>query len=269
MGSNYREQFKVGGREVAVFDGNATGRGSTSFFALCLDYLIFDQSTGAQPPPRIAEFGSGTGSAVIETLAKHTCPTTVFGVEIDKESVDVARTRIADANLEERYTVINGDFFEQPPAADCLIACPAALPTFNQETAGPADTIDEKTLSLLKQIDGGPTGSELSRKLLRLDYAQVMMLVMSFADPIAILGTAREHGYYMEAWLSRPAKLGSLARRVLPVIHDLQGKHQAFLLPDSEIYLMFGVLWTKSYQSQAHNTERSLVACLEGLYLQK
>ena len=228
----------------------------------CLRYLVFE---GARPPARVAEFGSGSGAPVIAALGIEGYPTSVFGVEIDEESVDCARTRIADAHLEGQYGVTLGDFFSQPPEADCLVANPPMNPTADERSALTGDTVDLRTQAMLRQCDGGPTGSELTRRLLKLHYPQVMVLVSSFVNPIATLDTAREHGYSMVTWLGRPTRLGGLARRVLPAIRDLQSRQQAFFLRDSEVFLTFGVLWSRGEEAQVSNAERSLVACIKGL----
>lgn len=247
---------------MAVFDGDAGGGGETSFYAQCLKHLVFE---GARPPARVVEFGPGSGSAVIAALASKDYPTSVLGVEIDEESVDCARTRIADAHLEGQYAVTLGDFFSRPPEADCLVANPPFLPTVDEGSALAGEVMDPKTRAMLPQCDGGPTGSELSQRLLKLHYAQVMMLVCSFVNPIATFDTAREHGYSVSTWLARPGRLGGLARWVFPTIRELQSRQQAFFLRDSEVFLMCGVLWSRSEQTQVSDAERSLVACMKGL----
>ena len=242
---------------MAVFDGGS----ETSFYAECLRHLVFG---AAQPPAKVAEFGSGSGEAVIAALGSGKYPVSVRGTEIDQESAETARDRIAAVGLEGQYAVTHGDFFAQPPEADCLVANPPFLPVEGSPLLAPG-AADARTQAMLRQCDGGPTGTELSRRLLGLGYPQVMMLMCSSVNSVATFDSAREHGYSVVMWLARPGRLGGLARRVLPAIRDLQDRGLAFFLQDTEDFLMSGVLWLRSEPGEVSNAERLLVACMRGL----
>lgn len=238
---------------MAIFDF----KGETAFYAQCIRQLAF-----ARAPATVAEFGPGAGTAVIAELTD-VPNVSVRGIEIDAASAGSARAAIIAAGLRGRYDVTLGDFLSQPPQADCLIANPPYLPSCAD---GPRLTaLEPETLALLRQCAGGPTGSEISQELLRLHYPLVMMLVASHADPLAIFRTAREYGYWVTGWLTRPVTFGALHVPVLPVIRELQAAGRAFVLPASETYLLSGVLWEKTTKPRVSDTERSLVACMRGL----
>jgi hypothetical protein len=237
---------------VTIFDFT----GETRFYAQCIEQLVL-----AAPAGTIAELGSGSGDAVITALQSG-YEGSVIGVEIDQESAKRAQASISAAGLGEHYEVRLGDFRAQPPQADCLIANPPYMPSYSAEM-GVED--DPATLRLLNQCDGGPTGAELSQELLRLDYAQVMLILSTHANPLAILQTAREHEYSVMGWLCRPVTFGRLHVPVLSIIRGLERTGKAFVLPESGTYLIFGVLWVKTGRLKASDFDRALTQCIIGL----
>lgn len=233
----------------------------TSFYARCLELLVFNGYNGARPPDHIAEFGSGSGDAVVAAIAGTRYEGTVHGIEIDEASFDSGRRLVRGEHLEDKYIMELGDFFLGPPRADCLVGNPPYLPLLQRSTG----KIDADDKALLDQCCGGQTGAEVSQRLLSLEYEQVMLLISSYSNPLEILHAARQNNYAVVAWLGWSTRLGRLGLLVEPAIRNLEEQSKAFLLSDSDLYLLCGVLWSKRSGGEVSAEERLLVTSLESL----
>ena len=242
---------------MAVFGCEA----ETSFYARCLELLVFKGYNGARPPDHIAEFGSGSGDAVVAAMAGTRYAGTVHGIEIDEASFSFGRRLVHGEHLEGKYTIELGNFFLTPPEADCLIGNPPYLPRLQKST----EKISADDRALLDQCCGGQTGAEVSQRLLSLEYKQVMLLISSYSNPLEIINAARQNNYALVAWLGWSTRLGRLGLLVEPAIRNLQEQSKAFLLSDSDLYLLCGVLWSKSSRAEVSAEERLLVTSLENL----
>ena len=116
----------------------------------------------------------------------------------------------------------------------------------------------EDIAAMLVQCDGGPTGAEVSIALLGLGYEQVMLLVSSYADPMAVLSAARVAGYEVAGWLARPFGFSALHRPVMGILRGLEVQGLAFTT--ESLYVVAGVLWKRG--GRVSDAERSLTPCL-------
>ena len=126
----------------------------SNFYSHCLETLVLSHCSSSEV---IIEFGSGDGSPVINSLIKSEFDGTIYGYELNNLAWRLAQSTIKEHQLDQRYVVSNGSFFELPkPEAKYLISNPPYLPALDNNILQPL-------------LHGGVDGSEISRKLLSLN----------------------------------------------------------------------------------------------------
>lgn len=201
------------------------------FYSQCLERLVFSRCDDSQ---LIVEFGSGDGSPVINSLMRSRCEGVIHGFELNPSAYDVARSRVDQCNLHDRYVLHNESFFVKAPTdADCLIANPPYIPAPDNQIRMPL-------------LHGGFDGATITNRLLTLNYPSVMVLVSSYSNPLGTLRCAAEQGYVVADFIVTPLKFGcySSEPKVRNWIAKLRENGQAF--HSENIYFLAGVLFQHS-----------------------
>jgi release factor glutamine methyltransferase len=113
--------------------------------------------------PRVADIGTGSG-AIAVTIAAEIPGAWVFGTDISRDAIAVARGNAAHNNVFQECTFLHGDLaapLERFAPFDCVIANLPYVPT--AAIAAPPDPVSfEPRLAL----DGGADGLDLYRRLI-------------------------------------------------------------------------------------------------------
>ena len=147
----------------------------SNFYSHCLENLLFNKCDSSAV---IVEFGSGDGSPVINSLVKSNFNGTVHGFELNNSSYKIARANVQEYEISDKYVIHNTSFFDASiPKANYLISNPPYLPA-----------IDDKIYQPL--LHGGTDGSEIARRLLSLDYENVLLMLSSYSNPKGLINYA-------------------------------------------------------------------------------
>jgi methylase of polypeptide subunit release factors len=200
------------------------------FYSHCLERLVFQRFSDSDI---VVEFGSGDGSPVINSLMRSQFHGTVHGYELNPSAYEVARSRVAQCELDEKYIVHNRSFFEADiPNAQCVIANPPYLPAPDNDICMPL-------------LHGGTDGATITNELLTLDCPNVMLLVSSYSNPVNTIEHGLDNGYAVADFMLTPLKFGyySSEPKVKNCISALRQNRQAFY--SANIYFLAGVLFKK------------------------
>lgn len=202
----------------------------SQFYSYCLEQMVFHQCDHTDA---IVEFGAGDGSPVINALLRVPLASQVHGYELNPAAHQVARNRIEQCQLTDKYTVYNTSFFDAArPAAQYLVANPPYLPALDNQICMPL-------------LHGGTDGACITNKLLTLDYPNVMVLISSYSNPLETIAWGLKHGYTVADFKITPLPFGyySSEPKVKNRIAELHQQGQAFY--SHNIYFLAGVLFRK------------------------
>lgn len=200
------------------------------FYSHCLERLVFQDCAESD---FVVEFGCGDGSPVINALGRSSFKSVIYGYELNPAAYEVARSRVQQCKLDDRYKIQNQSFFDsQRPKARYLIANPPYLPAIDNQISMPL-------------LHGGTDGATITNRLLTLDYPSVMTLVSSYSNPVGTITHAVEQGYCVADFMVTPLPFGyySSEPKVKGQIEELRRHWKAFY--SSSIYFLAGVLFQK------------------------
>ena len=199
------------------------------FYSQCLEKMLLNHCSAAET---IVEFGSGDGSAVINSLLNTPFNGIIHGYELNPTACQVAQTHIHQHKLATRYIVHHQCFFEglKQISAQCLIANPPYIPA-------PDNNI------LMPELHGGIDGATITKKLLTVGCEQVMMMISAYSNPIDTIRHAQAQGYQVVDFMVTPLPFGcySSEPKVKSWIAQLRSQNKAFY--SSNIYFLTGVLF--------------------------
>lgn len=203
----------------------------SNFYSRCIEELVLRECNKSEI---IAEFGSGDGSPVINSLLQTKFKGKIYGFELNDSACELAKSNIHNYELTHRYIVQNKCFLSSPiPNAEYLISNPPYLPA-----------IDNKIYQPL--LHGGMDGSKIARQLLSLGYENVLLMVSSYSNPQGLIEYAVSNGYSTKNFIISPLNFGyySSEPKVKNTILEMQKKGLAFY--SGNIYLLAGVLFTQN-----------------------
>jgi methylase of polypeptide subunit release factors len=202
----------------------------SDFYSQCINQLVLKQCNKSEI---IAEFGSGDGTPVINTLLKTEFKGKIYGFELNDSAYEVAKSNIRKHELDSRYIITNKSFFSSfDRDAEYLISNPPYLPAIDNDIYQPL-------------LHGGTDGSDIARKLLSLNYENVLLMVSSYSNPQNLVKYAISQGYSTGNFMISPLNFGyySSEPKVKRMILEMQKKGLAFY--SENIYLLAGVLFTR------------------------
>lgn len=205
----------------------------SNFYAYCLETLVLNYCIGSES---IVEFGSGDGSPVIKSLLNTRFDGVVHGFELNSSAYEIATSKIQEYGLSEKYLIHNRSFFDSSrPKAKYLISNPPYLPALDNQIYQPL-------------LHGGLDGITVTKKLLTLDYENVLVMISSYSNPEGLIDYAIAQGYYTSNFIISPLKFGyySSEPKVMNRIREMRESNMAFC--SQNIYLLAGVLFTKKEQ---------------------
>ncbi len=203
----------------------------SEFYSQCIKEIILKQCNNAEI---VVEFGSGDGTPVINSLLETKFKGKIYGFELNESAYEVAKSNVRKHELDSKYIVKNQSFFSSlNKNAEYLISNPPYLPA-----------IDNKIYQPL--LHGGIDGSDIARKLLSLNYENVLLMVSSYSNPQSLIEYAISQGYSTGNFMISPLKFGyySSEPKVKNTILEMQKKGLAFY--SDNIYLLAGVLFTRN-----------------------
>lgn len=207
----------------------------SNFYSHCLETLVFKNCFNSES---IVEFGSGDGSPVIKSLLRSEFDGIVHGFELNSLACQVANSKIKESKLGDRYIIHNCCLFNSAKIdASYLISNPPYLPALNNQIYQPL-------------LHGGIEGITVTKKLLSLNYQNVLVLVSSYSNPQGLVNYALENGYCVSDFAISPLQFGyySSEPKVKSRIQELRQRNRAFY--SQNIYLLAGVLFTKESASK-------------------
>jgi methylase of polypeptide subunit release factors len=207
----------------------------SNFYSHCLETMVLNQ---CDSPKIILEFGSGDGSPVINSLMRTRFNGKIHGFELNTLAGKIAESNIQEYELTERYIIHNYSFFEAAlPKAEYLISNPPYLPSIDDNIYQPL-------------LHGGRDGSEIARRLLALDYENLLIMLSSYSNPEGLISYALAKGYSVANFLISPLTFGyySSEPKVRNMIGELRKNKMAFC--SENIYLLAGVVFKKQAESR-------------------
>jgi methylase of polypeptide subunit release factors len=221
----------------------------SKFYSQCLETMVLNQCRNFAS---LIEFGSGDGSPVINSLLRTRFDGLIHGFEINSSAWKAANSTIEEYNLGDKYVIHNQSFFDSSrPQAEYLISNPPYLPA-------PDDDI------YMPPLHGGIDGSTLTKKLLSLDYDNVLLMISSFSDPEGTINLAIAKGYCVSDFVVVPLPFGyySSEPKVRNTITELRKNNKAFY--SAQIYFLAGVLFKKQ-QDSSQDLSTELVQVMTAL----
>jgi methylase of polypeptide subunit release factors len=221
----------------------------SNFYASCIEALVLKNCSNSES---IVEFGSGDGSPVLKALLRTNFNGTIYGFELNKLAYQAATSKIKDCRLAHKYLLQNRCLFEvAKPDASYLISNPPYLPASDNKLYQPL-------------LHGGSDGITITKKLISLDYQNVLAIVSSYSNPEGLIDYAITNGYWVTDFMISPIKFGyySSEPKVKNRIRELRSHNRAFY--SDNIYLLAGVLFTKA-SAASKNLSEELVKVLTSL----
>ncbi|MBE9229611.1 SAM-dependent methyltransferase [Phormidium sp. LEGE 05292] len=206
----------------------------SNFYSHCLETLVFQNCFNSES---ILEFGSGDGSPVIKSLLRSEFDGIVHGFELNSLACQVANSKIKEYQLSDRYIIHNRCLFDSAkPDATYLVSNPPYLPALDNKLYQPL-------------LHGGIDGITVTKKLLSLNYPNVLVLVSSYSNPQDLINYALANDYVVSDFAISPLQFGyySSEPKVKDRIQELRRNNRAFY--SKNIYLLAGVLFTKESAS--------------------
>lgn len=204
------------------------------FYSHCLKSLVLNKCDNSEV---IVEFGSGDGSPVINSLITTRFNGIIHGFDLNDLACKTAQANIDEYELNDKYIIHNASFFDSSvPNAEYLISNPPYLPAIDNNIYQPL-------------LHGGTDGSEIARQLLSLGYANVLLMVSSYSNPVGLINYAISKGYYIADFIISPLSFGyySSEPKVKNTILELKRNGMAFF--SKNIYLLAGVLFTNKHKN--------------------
>lgn len=208
----------------------------SNFYSHCLEALVLKKCL---PSETIVEFGSGDGSPVMKALLRTKFNGVIHGFELNPASFKIANSTIKEYQLTKQYIIHNRCLFESAlPYATYLISNPPYLPALDNKLYQPL-------------LHGGLEGISITKKLLSLNYPNVLVLASSYSNPKGLINHAIANGYYVSDFMISPMQFGyySSEPKVKDRIQTLRKLDRAFY--SDNIYLLAGVLFTKDMDPAA------------------
>jgi methylase of polypeptide subunit release factors len=202
----------------------------SQFYSQCLDKMVLNNCS---PLDYIIEFGTGDGSPVINSLLKTKFAGCIHGYELNSDACQVARSRIEQYRLQDKYIIHNQCFFRKSSSqAAYLIANPPYLPA-------PDDNL------YLPALHGGKDGATITKRLFSVGCPYVMLMVSAYSNPVETINHAIAQGYQVIDFTISPLKFGyySCEPKVKKAIENLRQNRQAFY--SQNVYFLAGVLFKK------------------------
>ena len=203
----------------------------SEFYSQCIKELVLKQCNSTEI---IVEFGSGDGTPVINSLLETKFKGKIYGFELNESAYEVAKSKVRKYELDSKYIVKNQSFFSSlNNNAEYLISNPPYLPAIDNEIYQPL-------------LHGGIDGSDIARKLLCLNYENVLLMVSSYSNPQSLIEYAKSNGYSTGNFMISPLNFGyySSEPKVKNTILEMQKNGLAFY--SDNIYLLAGVLFTRN-----------------------
>lgn len=202
----------------------------SNFYSHCLETLVLKNCFNSES---IIEFGSGDGSPVIKSLLRTEFNGTIHGFELNGLACQVANSRIKEYKISDRYMIYNRCLFDSAkPHATYLVSNPPYLPALDNQLYQPL-------------LHGGMEGITMTKKLLSLNYQNVLVLFSSYSNPKGLVNYAIAKGYHVSDFIISPMQFGhySSEPKVKDRIKKLRRSNKAFY--SENIYLLAGVLFAK------------------------
>lgn len=115
------------------------------------------------PGSRVADIGTGCGNIVV-ACAKEIGGSEWYAVDLSPGALEVAGENLEHHGLEREVTLLQGDLLAPlPPGFDALLSNPPYIATPDLQGLPPEVRLHEPLMAL----DGGPSGLDLLRRLLR------------------------------------------------------------------------------------------------------
>ncbi len=200
----------------------------SQFYSQCLEKLVFNHCL---PVESVIEFGTGDGSPVINALLKTKFAGRIHGYELNAAACEVARTRIEQYALTDKYLIHNQCFFKHAPtSAHYLIANPPYLPAPDSDLYMPS-------------LHGGSDGAAITNKLLAVGCENVMVMISAYSNPVETVAWAIAQNYQLVDFMIAPLPFGYYSQepKVRNTINTLRHQQKAFY--SANIYFLAGALF--------------------------
>jgi methylase of polypeptide subunit release factors len=207
----------------------------SNFYSQCLETLVLNEGVHGKT---IVEFGSGDGTPVINSLMRTRFDGIIHGFELNDLAWKTAKSNVQEYELSAQYIIHNSSFFDASlPKADYLISNPPYIPAPDENIYQPL-------------LHGGTDGSKIAKRLLSLDYENVLLMLSSYSNPEGFINYAIMQGYSIANFIVSPLTFGyySSEPKVQNTIRELREKKMAFY--SKNIYLLAGVLFKKQHKGQ-------------------
>ncbi|MFB2838544.1 SAM-dependent methyltransferase [Floridanema evergladense] len=207
----------------------------SNFYSHCLETLVLKNCFNSES---ILEFGSGDGTPVIKSLLRTEFDGVIHGFELNSLACQVAKSKIKEYGLGDRYIIHNRCLFDSARLdATYLVSNPPYLPALDNKIYQPL-------------LHGGIDGITVTKKLLLLDYENVLVLVSSYSNPQGLVDYALANDYFVSDFTILPIQFGyySSEPKVKERIQELRRGNRAFY--SQNIYLLAGVLFSKKSASK-------------------
>ncbi len=210
-------------------------REESEFYAQCVRDFLFRHGYELLENKEIVELGVGTGETIVELLKYYDFTGKINGYEIDRASYEYAQKVIVEHSVEDRYIVINENFFaavRNSIVGGCAISNPPYLPAYERPVQMP-------------ELWGGFDGSQVTKQIVGCGFERLILLVSSFSNPLSIIEHALSHGYKVLDFAVRTMRFGiySSEPQVYERIAQLSSQYKAFVSADR--YCVAGVAWVK------------------------
>jgi hypothetical protein len=228
-------------KEVASYSANEVFfcPEESQFYSQCLENMVLSRCTHND---LVVEFGSGEGAPVINSLLKNKFESIIHGYELNSAACKLARSRIKQYQLKDKYVIHNQCFFQRAPNhASYLIANPPYLPAPDDDLYMPS-------------LHGGTDGATITKRLIAIGYNNVLLMISAYSNPVETVNYAIAQGYQVVDFMLSPLKFGYYSRepKVKQAIVELRKNSQAFY--SQNIYFLAGVLLKKK---DAHHLDLS------------